>query len=296
MPKNSNLQFWILGITFAAFWSSASPAAKIGLHYAEPLTLFQIRFFGAALLMFIILGFQGQLKMPSKAEWLPLTVFGLLNITLYLSLFVYAVSEIAAGIGSMSTSLCPIMIAVLSQIILGKKAEFRLVMALIIGFLGVSLAVWPLLQNAYASPKGLLLLLGSMLSYSLGTIYYTKQTWQLNRLQINAWQVLFGGILLLPLTLWKASKPLIFSTELLAAEFWLIVPVSILAVNLWLKLISIDTRKAALFMFLCPIFGFILAVLLLNEPFSWHTGIGTLLVLVALFLGQTKVIKKKEAI
>jgi probable blue pigment (indigoidine) exporter len=288
MLKKTSIEFWLLGILFAFFWSSASPAAKIGVQYADPLTLFQIRFFAAGLIMLLYLKISGQWHFPKKEEWLPLSIFGILNITLYLSLFVFAVKEIAAGIGSMATSLCPILIAFLGQILLGKKVKWLHFVALCIGFLGVGLAVWPLLQNSYATPKGLILLFLSMLSYSFGTLYFTGRTWVMNRLQINAWQVLLGGVFLLPFTLYFQTKPIVFNCSFILSEFWLIFPVSILAVNLWLRLISIDATKAAMFMFLCPIFGFMIASFFLKEPFTYHTFLGTVLVVIALVLGQRK--------
>ncbi len=288
MTKKTSFEFWILGILFAFFWSSASPAAKVGIQYADPLTLFQIRFFCAGLLMLAYLKLSGQWHLPRKEEWGPLAIFGLLNITLYLSLFVLAVKEIAAGIGSMATCLCPILIALLGQVLYGKKIKWLHLLALIIGFIGVGVAVWPLLQNSYATPKGLFLLFLSMLSYSFGTLYFTNKTWSMNRIQINAWQVLLGGIFLLPFTLYFHSKPIIWEPKFIFSEIWLILPVSILAVNLWLRLISMDASRAAMFMFLCPIFGFMIASFLLNEPFTMYTLAGTILVVLALYLGNRK--------
>lgn len=288
MKKNNSLSFWILGILFAFFWSSASPAAKVGVQYADPLTLFQIRFFCAGLLMLAYLAISGQWHFPTKKEWLPLAIFGILNITLYLSLFVIAVTEIAAGIGSMATCLCPIIIAFLGQVLYGKKIQWLHLVALIIGFIGVAVAVWPLLQNSFATPRGLFLLFLSMLSYSFGTLYFTSQTWTMNRLQINAWQVLLGGLFLLPFTIYFHEKPLLWETNFILSELWLIIPVSILAVNLWLRLIAMDAAKAAMFMFLCPIFGFMLASFLLKEPFTSYTLAGTVLVVIALYLGNRK--------
>lgn len=288
MIKNKNLEFWLLGILFAFFWSSASPAAKIGIKYVDPLTLFQFRFIIAGLIMLLYLFLSKKWQWPLKSEWMPLSIFGILNITLYLSLFVLAVQYVAAGIGSMATSLCPIMIAVLGQIIYGKKVKFVQILALLIGFGGVGLAVWPLLQNSYVKPLGLVLLSLSMLSYSFGTLYFTSKTWSMDRMNINAWQVLLGGIFLLPFTIYFHEKPLVINAQVLFTEFWLIVPVSILAVNLWLRLVSIDTTRASFFMFLCPIFGFMIASFFLKEPFTIHTFIGTSLVLAALYLGQKK--------
>ena len=106
---------------------------------------------------------------------------------------------------------------------------------------------------------------------------------------INGWQVLFGGILLLPITIFTTDlSKNHFDFTYWASVMWLVIPVSIGAVQLWLYLLKIDAVKAAMWLFLCPIFGFIYAWILLDEPISIYTFVGTALVILGLYLGQRK--------
>jgi drug/metabolite transporter (DMT)-like permease len=68
---------------------------------------------------------------------------------------------------------------------------------------------------------------------------------------------------------------------------WLVIPVSIGAVQLWLYLLKEDAVHASLWLFLCPIFGLLFSVILLDEPFTRYTVIGTIIVLISLYLGQS---------
>ena len=68
---------------------------------------------------------------------------------------------------------------------------------------------------------------------------------------------------------------------------WLVF-VSIGAVQMWLYLLKIDTVKAALWLYLCPTFGFIYAKVLMDEPITAFTVVGTLLVILGLYIGQKK--------
>lgn len=285
---NSGLQFILLGIIFAIFWSSASVAAKIGVQSMEPLALFQFRFFLAGILLLTYHAVFEKWQWPNREEIIALSVFGFLNVTLYLTLFVLAINEVAAGIGSLSVSIGPVLMAIIGGLILGKKIEPRQIFGLLFGFGGVFIAVWPLLKNSFATLRGLTYLFLGMLSYSLAAVYFAEKKWNLSRYAINGWQVLFGGIFMLPLTLYLKKEPIVFSTENILSILWLTIPVSLLAVNLWLKLIKIDAIKAAFFLFLCPIFGFIFSSFILNEPFTWHTMMGLLLVLIGLYLGQER--------
>lgn len=275
-----------IGFIFAAFWASASVAAKFGLRSVEPLVLFQIRFFVAGFVMIAYSLFVQKDRLPRGKEWKELSIFGLFNVTLYLSFFVLGVNEVAAGIGTLSTAITPLFITIISSIWLGKSVKSNDWLAVFLGILGIAIATFPLLQNSFATPLGLFYMFLCILSYSFGTLYYAKIDWKLSRTAINGWQVILGGILMLPATFLLHQKENNFDATFWFSLLWLVLPVSILAVQLWLYLLRIDAVKASLWLFLCPIFGFIYATILLDEPLSWHTYLGTTLVIIGLYLGQ----------
>lgn len=281
-----NLRLLLLGILFAASWASASAAAKFGLRSVEPLVLFQIRFLAAGIIMLAYSFLFQKDRLPKGKEWLELTIFGLLNVTLYLSFFVLGIKEVAAGIGSLSTATNPLFISIISAFWIGRQVKGAEWLAVLLGLLGVGLATYPLLQKSFATPLGLFYMFLSMLSYSIGTIYYSKIDWKLSRTAINGWQVFLGGILMLPLTVILHKDSNNFDLNFTFSVLWLIFPVSILAVQLWLYLLEVDPVKASFFLFLCPIFGFIYSYLLLDEPITYHTFLGTALVIVGLYVGQ----------
>jgi len=287
-----NLKTILIGILFAALWASASSAAKIGLRSVEPLVLFQIRFLIAGIGMLAYSYFIQKDRLPQGNEWKKLTIFGLLNVTLYLSFFVLGISEVAAGIGSLSTATNPLFISILSAVWLGRKVKSSEWMAVLLGMIGVALACFPLIQNSFATPMGLFYMFLCMLSYSIGTIYYSNIDWKLSRTAINGWQVFLGGILMLPITFLMHKKPNNYDLTFYLSEFWLIVPVSVIAVNLWLYLLKIDAVKASFFLFLCPIFGFTYSYFLLDEPITYHTFLGTAFVIVGLYVGQREKLNK----
>ncbi len=284
-----DLKFLVLGVLFAFFWSSASVAAKIGIKFMEPLVLFQFRFLlaGISLLVYHIV-FE-KFQMPKKQEWIALSVFGFFNITLYLSLFVLGINEVASGIGSLSTALTPVLMTMISGFYLGKKIKTNQIVGLILGMFGVGLAVWPLLFNSHATYRGILFLILSMLSYSVGSISFSEKKWNLSRIAINGWQVLLGGLFMFPLTIFLNQKPIVFSWQSGLSILWLAFPVSILAVNLWLRLVKLNTVKASFFLFLCPIFGFIFSSVLLHEPFTIHTLTGLISVISGLYISQKNI-------
>jgi drug/metabolite transporter (DMT)-like permease len=196
--------------------------------------------------------------------------------------------NVTAGVGALSIATNPVFISFLSVIFLRKKLNTSIICALILGTAGVFYASWPLLRNSSVTTPGLLLLLFSMLSYSVGAIYFASKKWStLSILTINGWQTLIGGILLLPFTLvfYKADANN-YSFLFWGSTLWLAVPVSIFAVQLWLWLLRINAVKAGLWLFLCPVFGFAMAAPILGDPISYHTIIGVILVMAGLLISQ----------
>jgi drug/metabolite transporter (DMT)-like permease len=277
------------GVLFAALWASASAATKFGLAMANPFALANVRFLiaGGLMLVYTYTRSSSDNALPKGKEWKQLLLFSLLNTTIYLSAFVLALKEVSAGIGSLSTATTPLFITLLSALWLKRRLYWYEWCGLVLGLLGVVLAAYPLLHTSYVTAKGLIILLGGMLSVAAATVYYASVNWRLPNIVINGWQVLLGGICLLPFTLSTGVFASVqWNMQFWLSVLWLIIPVSIIGLQLWFYLVRKDAVHASLWLFLCPIFGFIYAALLLKEPISIYTYAGTLLVIAGLYLAQ----------
>lgn len=279
----------LAGLLFSALWASASVATKFGVQSVHPLILANVRFFiaGMGMLLFAYGVQRTRNAWPRGAEWRHLTIFALLNTTIYLGAFVLALKQVSAGIGSLSTATNPLFITLLSAIWLRRRPRLNEVGGLLLGLTGVAVATYPLLQNSYATVEGLLILLFGMISVSAATVYYARIEWRLPNLVINGWQVFIGGLLLLPFTLLTADfGALHYDGRFWASVFWLVLPVSVAALQLWFYLVRQDAVRASLWLFLCPIFGFLYSSVLMDEPITTYTFVGTGLVIGGLWLGR----------
>jgi drug/metabolite transporter (DMT)-like permease len=285
---NKPLSPILTGVLFAIFWASASVAGKIGLLSVEPLVLFNIRFLGAGIVLLFYVYVIQQNRLPVSKEWTQLTFFGAFNTTLYLGIFVLALQQVTPGITTLAVALNPLFISIFSAIWMRRKVHIREWLGIAIGSGGVFIAAFPHLETSYATPQGLILLGMSQVAYSIGAVYYAAVTWQLSRTTVNAWQVFIGGVLIVPFTIILHEKENHFDLRFLLSLSWLIFPVSILAVQLWLRLLKTDAVRASMWLYLCPVFGFLYAALFLSEPITWHTFLGTALVMAALYISQRK--------
>lgn len=289
---NSNNKFsWLIaGTLFAILWASASTATKIGLGFAQPLVIAETRFAMAAMIMLFVSHLVLRHRLPQGREWRQLAIYGLLNISIYLGMYVVAMQSITAGIGALAVASNPVFISFLSVFILKKKLNLSIILSILVCVAGVVCASWPLLRSASVSTQGLLVLLVSMISYSVAAIYFSSRNWNsLPLLAINGWQTLLGGLFLLPATVffYKSGANDYNSTFWLSVS-WLAIPVSIFAVQLWLWLLQANPVRAGLWLFLCPLFGFIIAALVLHDKISVYTVVGVAMVIVGLVLSKIK--------
>lgn len=280
---------WIVaGVLFAFLWASASTATKIALNSSQPLVIAQVRFAVAGAIMLFLAHISRRQKLPQGVEWKQIIIYGMLNITIYLGCYVVAMQNVTAGVGALAIATNPLFISFSSLFFLKKKLKPDVFIALFLGTAGVVCASWPLLHNASVTISGLALLLFSMVSYSMGAIYFAAKKWNnLSILTINGWQTTIGGLLLLPFTIFEyKSTQNHYDLQFWGGTVWLAIFVSIFAIQLWLWLLQKNTVKAGLWLFLCPVFGFAIAAPVLHDPISGYTVVGVMLVMIGLFLSQ----------
>ena len=274
------------GIAFAILWASASTATKIGLNSAQPFVISIFRFIIAGAIMLFISHLVMRNRMPAKKEWIQISIYGVLNISFYLGLYVIAMQQVSEGLGSLAVATNPVFIALISAIWLSHKIKIQNILSLILCFVGVILASYPLLQNSYVTLTGILILLASMIAYSLGTVYFSRTNWNgLHIVTINGWQTIIGGFFLLPvLVATYRPNQNIFDTQFWISVSWLAVPVSVGAIQFWLYLLENNAIKASYWLFLCPIFGFIIAHFMMNDPINTYTFLGVAFVISGLYI------------
>ncbi|MEI7735778.1 MAG: DMT family transporter [Ferruginibacter sp.] len=276
------------GILFALLWSSASAATKIGLQSAQPFVMAVTRFFIAGIILLLFAHGIYKYRFPQKKEWRQIIIYGMLNVSIYLGLYVLAMQRVSAGLGTMAVGINPVIISFFSMLLFGHKVTQKNVLSLLLCSAGVLIAAYPLFKNSYATVDGIVILLVSMLAYSAGAIYYARKKWSdLHIITINGWQTIFGGLLLLPVALltYQQQKNN-FDFRFWGATLWLAIPVSIGAVQCWMILLKQNAVNAAYWLYLCPVFGFLIASLLLKEPISWYTATGVFLVIGGLYILQ----------
>jgi len=282
------------GILFALFWASATAASKFAVKSAD-LFLFTFIRFGivAILLQIFIYGIRRKDAIPSKKEFKHLIILGALNITFYMCGFLIAVESVSAGLISLLSTANPLIIILLSALILKKRISLREWFGILIVVVGLVIAAIPSLKNSHSSFEGITALILGIFSFSLGNIYFSKTNLKISNVAVNTWQITFGTLLFIPIVLFNYHHNyLLANSNFYYSLLWLVGPVSIIGYGLWLSLLQKDPVKTGRFLFLVPVAGYVMSIVILKEPLTSFGIVGTILVLTGLIISRK--IEKKE--
>jgi probable blue pigment (indigoidine) exporter len=279
------------GLLFTMLWATGSIAAKFGIRSADALILASIRFIGTGIIFgpYFLLNAK-QRFWPQKEEWKNILIYGILNTTLTLGAFFEAQKYASAGISTLFIAVAPLLMALFSSWFLQRKLSRFEITGMLTAFTGLVICAATELPQGHIKPLGLILLIIYIVAYALSSVYFSSIKPALTNAVFNVWQVFVGGLLLLPFCMiFNDNQIRHFDANLFISLGWMIIVLSFIANQLWLYLVKIDTVKAAVWLYLTPVFGYLLSYFLLGETITAYTIAGTALVISGLVIaGRSK--------
>ena len=271
--------FGALVIATTFLMGSSFTVGKIGLTYVSPLLLVGLRFTIAGVLMAIIVR---KKPLPAKlADWVRVFIIGLMQTAGVMGCIFLSLRTITAGESSILTFTNPLMVVIMGTIFLGIRYRLLQWLGAIVGFFGVFITLGFHLQLT----SGTLLGLGAAVSWSIGTILIKQWGSRFNVWVLTAYQMLFGGSILLLMGLTMETPRLTINSISISIILWLAIMASIVQFAIWFFLLNQgDPGKTSAFLFLAPFFGVITGWLLLDEVVKWYVYVGGVLIFTGIFL------------
>ncbi|MGE7667200.1 DMT family transporter [Ureibacillus composti] len=282
-----NIKELLIGLLFTILYASGAVVMKFGIYSAPPLTLSTIRFITAGLLLLLYLyGFQkGKYPVPNIKEFKVLFWLGLLNTSIFLGFGLLALKSVSSGIFNLFIPINPFLFALLAMLFMGQSIRLKEWGGMVVSFVGLFVATYPSLAGSQSSIGGILLIIFAMVAMAVGSLIYKKVDLQLPTIVVNTWQVIIGGlILLIPTLILESGEPVNIDIHFIGYLLWSVFALSIFNVNLWFYLLKKDAIKANNWLLLNPVAGYILAAIFLGEPITIYAVIGTIIVLLGLYI------------
>lgn len=266
-------------------WGSTYLAIRVVVETMPPFLSAAARFLvaGVALLAFLLC--RG-MRLPTPVEWKSAAVTGLLLLAGGNGGVVWAEKSISSGLAALLVALAPIWFALLEWMRPGgKRPEFKTVVGIAIGFLGVILLVKG--RSAADSNGGSLMaslaVVVAGISWAAGSLY-SKHVGKVGSPWTNAAaQMICGGAGLLLLSI-LVGEPQRFawsavSGRSLIALVYLVVFGSWLGFSTYIWLLRVSTpSKVSTYAYVNPVIAVFLGWLVLGETVSGHMLVGALVV------------------
>lgn len=279
--------FASLVVITTSLMGSSFAVGKIGLTYFSPLLLVGFRFTLAGILMALLMW---RKPLPRSArEWGKVLVIGFFQTASVMGCIFLSLRTITAGESSILTFMNPLLVVVWSTFFLGMKYRFSQWLGVVIGMVGVFITLGFQLEWKTGTLYGI----GSAMAWSIATILVKKWGVAFNVWVMTAYQMLFGGALLILMGVALETPYMVITPESLLIVGWLAIMASIVQFATWFYLLQKgDPGRTSAFLFLAPFFGVLSGWLLLGERIQWHVYVGGLFIFAGIFLVNWTFAKK----
>ncbi len=266
------------GLLFALMWSSAFTSARIIVAEAPPILSLALRFtlsgaIGVALALAL-----GQRMRLTRGQWRAVVVFGLCQNALYLGLNFVAMRTIEASLAAIVASTLPLLVALANWVVMGERTRPLGVAGLVAGVAGVA-AIMGTRVSAGADPAAIALCLVAVAALTVATLSVRGASGGGNLMMVVGLQMLVGAAALLPVGLATETWDVTWTPRLATAFAYTVLVPGLAATSIWFLLVArIGATPAATFHFLNPVFGVLIAHLLLGEALGPLDGVGVAVV------------------
>lgn len=274
------------------FWAGNAVVARSVVDTIPPVSLAFLRWCiaFAILLPFALPGIRRQwpVILRHRGSMLALATFsvGAFNTLLYLA----AVTTTALNITLVNATI-PIMVALLSWLILGDRTRPVQAAGIAIALVGMLVIVGRGSLDTFARlafQPGDLIMVAAVSSWGLFSVLLRRQSVPLDPLTFLTVQIGLGILVILPFyvaDLLLGSGGFEVSAQVVPPLLYVAVFPGILAYAFWNNgVLRVGPPKAAVFMYLTPVYGALLAGFFLGERLSFFHLAGGLLILVGLIL------------
>jgi drug/metabolite transporter (DMT)-like permease len=294
MPVDSRGEYLAILLGSTLLMGSSFVAGKLLLSAGfPPLLLAGTRFLVAALAALVVVAIEAgvwrQVLVPrelSGKDWLKVLAIGLLQTGGVMGLLFWSMRDIPAPMAAVLLFTNPIWVALLARVVLREPLPRACSVGLVLGAVGVALALGLRLGASRGLLHGQLIGLGSAWCWAIATLINKRARLRLRVWVLSFWQMLIGSLALLVLALATGEHwPSATTGSQWAWFLWLAIPASTGSFGLWfMALARGGATRTSGYLFLAPLFAAVLSHWLLGAHLSAEQGLGALLIGLGIWL------------
>jgi probable blue pigment (indigoidine) exporter len=227
-------------------------------------------------------------RLPRGSWWWKAAVLGTLNMGVFFALVYVAAQLLPTSIASTVMALSPIPLMLLGWALLAQRPAVPAAIGAALGIVGVVVMLAG--GSGAIDGWGLAASITAMLMSSVGFVLARRWSDGIDALSLSSWQLIAGGLVLLPAALLVEGAPPPLDPVALAGFAFVSLIAGALAFACWFTgLKHLDAGVVGLIGLLNPATGVILGTALAGESFTARQVVGLALVAVGVILGQPAV-------
>lgn len=220
-------------------------------------------------------------RLPRGSWWWKSAVLGTLNVGAFFVLVYAAAQLLPTSIASTIMATSSVAIALAAWAILRERPGVLRLLGATVGIAGVALML--LGTTTAADPRGVIASIAAMAMSSVGFILAKRWNGEVGILPSTAWQLVFGGLALLPIAIVVEGPPPRVDAVSLAAYGYLALVATALANVAWFAALKhLPSGTVGLVGLLNPVTGVLLGVLVAGEVLEARQLAGLALVLIGI--------------
>jgi probable blue pigment (indigoidine) exporter len=237
---------------------------------------------------------------PRGEWWWKSLVLGTLNVGAFFVLIYLASQLLPTSVASTLMASSAAVLLLLAWPLLQERPALVSVLGAVVGFAGVAIMLLgadPHGPRGGIDPLGVAVSLGAMLMSSLGFVLAKRWGGGVRLLPLTAWQLIAGGLVVLPLAVLVEGAPPALDGPALAGFAYVAIVATALAFVAWFAgLRHLPAGSVGLVGLLNPVTGVLLGTLVAHEAFGPAQAAGTALVLGGVVLGQQRRTRSRDAV
>jgi drug/metabolite transporter (DMT)-like permease len=257
-------------------WGSTYLFIAIAVETIPPRTAVSTRFVAAGLILAVIVLRRGGTMRVTRRELASCVLIGALLPGANAVLF-FAEQHVPTGVASLLIASVPLLV-VLLRLWGGERLMPRTLAGVVVGFVGVAVLLRP---GGGATTEGVLLCMLSALMWSVGSVASARLPMPSDSFAATAWEMLAGGLLMLPWGIADAGS-LSPSTGSILAWVYLVTVGSVIGYTsyTWL-LANAPLSTVSTYAYVNPVVAILLGVLFRNEQVTTQILVGAAIVVAA---------------
>lgn len=270
-----------LAVIPPALWGSTYLVTTELLPPDKPLLAATLRILPVGILIILFTRY-----LPTRDQWAKLIVVSVLCMSLFHWALFLSAYQLPGGLAALLVSSQPLMVVILAYIMFGAHATLRTGVGILVGIVGVfMLLIVP--SKLEWNTVGIIAALVAATSMSLGTILTKRWQFDMPVLAFTGWQLLIGGLILLPFAVSLELPLQAFEVEHLGGFVYLALLGTLFPYLIWFSALRhLEPVVISTLLLLSPLSAMLLGYVVLGQALTSLQIAGALAVLAGVLVSN----------